>query len=160
MRDLSKDAKRQADASVKMAEEIEKQRDDTIRPVIDIELSQEPKDLMELGYSERESVLSRGLRSILINRGIWPAIDVFSLVRTPFDDFKELLHAYGVINRDGKSDVFYHSLKDNNGTLFFMVTYRDVYGRLLESKKELIGEKGKWELGRLHTNLIRTNDND
>ena len=101
-----------------MAEEIEKQRYDTVRPVIDIELSQEPKDLMELGYSERESVLSRGLRSILINRGIGPAID-----------------------------VFYHSLKDNNGTLFFVVTYRDVYGRLLESKKELIGEKGKWELG-------------
>jgi len=60
MRDLSKDAKRQADASVKMAEEIEKQRYDTVRPVIDIELSQEPKDLMELGYSEERAFSREG----------------------------------------------------------------------------------------------------
>ena len=144
----------------KMAEEMKEQRYDSVRPVIDIELSNEASDLIERGILDRQKVLSHGLRSILVNRGVGPAIDVRSRIRTPFEEFKELQHDYGVISSGEKSGISYHSLNDINGTMFFTVKYRDIHGRMLESKRALAGETGNWKLGRLHITVIRTNDND
>ena len=70
---ISKATKAQADASVKMAEEMRAQRHDTVRPVIDFKFSESYPIMAEKESTikkQEEGNLSSGLRCVLHNIGI------------------------------------------------------------------------------------------
>ena len=153
--DLSTDAKRQADASVKMADEMKEQRYDTVRPVIDIELVERSTDLSKRAYSDREQVILNGLRGKLVNRGLGPAMDVQSYIVTESGKEK---HNFGVIGKGKEYDPLQLALLSENNFAFVRVEYRDIYGRLLESKREFVQEKSIFPLGPLQTSIIKISE--
>ena len=153
-------AHKQADASVKMAEEMEKQRYDTIRPVIDIQHAEDgARRLGELAASKNE-IVSGGLPCILHNIGLGPAIDVYSFTQLNSDKYHR--YDFGILGIGGKSDPKTLSVDSEGNRNRLIAYYKDTYGRKIESSREVqdreegAGVTGgtKWELGPLQIRVI------
>jgi len=153
---LSKATEKQVNASVKMAEEMAQTRYDTVRPVIDIQLGTSANDYIERGLAHKATTHPKGLNCILANIGLGPALDVHSHmiigIATPKPE--ELDYNFGVIAVGEPEKQLCQAVHEKEGVMYFDVQYRDVFGRLFESKRELVEEKGNWTLGPLRTSVM------
>ena len=153
---ISRSAARQADASSKMAKEMEEQRYASLRPIIDImriehgEGWAESQVLRSEQSKEAYGDYSQGLSCRLHNIGVGTATDVYSFVQTP--DGKCQLLLFGALAKDGKTDKYRLSLKQSDNRTVLIAYYRDVYDNCFESSREVI--KGKVHLGQLKIRKI------
>lgn len=152
---ISNATKKQADASVKMADEMRNARYDTVRPVIDIE--RRPTELERTGViiniADKNGRFPDKLICILRNIGIGPATDVYSFVQpgTQPDDKRPPM-AFVTLAKNGQTDEMPLSLKPRDNRKVLVVYYRDVYGRYFESSREV--NRSDWKLGPLMTREI------
>ena len=148
---------RQANASVRMAEEMREQRYDAVRPVIDIQHSGDrDRRLGELAAT-KEEIVSGGLTCILHNIGLGPAIDVCSF--TQLNSGERHPYDFGVLGIGGKSDPKILSVDVESDRNRLLAYYKDTYGRKIESSREVRETEGtKWELGPLQIRVIDKED--
>jgi len=145
-------AVRQAEAGVKMAEEMKEQRYDMIRPVIDIKRDTARADINRRGieaYAASSGETSHGLSGILCNIGPGPAIDVRSFIQHP--ERERLPWQFGTIESGGKTERMILSISHEDNRMALVAYYEDIYGRTFESSREVsAGKKGEgWEIGPL-----------
>ena len=89
---------KQAKTSIEMAEEMRQQRNDMVRPVIDIERDTWNDDMISEALTISDNNTSLGLHFKLSNVGIGPALDVETI--TQFGDRRQL-QSLGTIAKDG-----------------------------------------------------------
>jgi len=158
-------ASKQANASVKMAKEMKKQRYDTVRPVIDIQW-QALTDDRRLGEaaSSPSQLASDGCSCILRNIGLGPAIDVYSFVRSHSGERHR--YDFGTIAIPAIEGEFQPSIptilspKQEGERVVIEIHYKDVYGQSFESNREVIGKVGDWKLGPLQIRLVEEGENN
>jgi hypothetical protein len=169
-------AYKQSNASVKMAEEMQTQRYDSERPVIDIQ------DIEELGRTSSVQLAeakakSRGtkiteerewpkkLTCLLRNIGVGPATDIFSFITitklsevgsTEHYEFRRL----GPLERganltDISSEKWRLFLMQRNSGKCLVTYCFDVYGRCFESIREVIRDE---TTGELRTNPLKVKE--
>ena len=139
---LSKSAKMQAEASVKMAEEMKKQRYDTVLPVIDIEILDVQK---QANNQQSEAPLGSTfyeLSFVFHNIGLGPAIAVTSATLTP-----AVIRLWDTLEAGGKTKKMSLSLKPKDGLLTLSVFYLDAYERKFESGRQVNIENRKFDWG-------------
>ena len=132
---MSKAAREQADTSVKMAEEMKKQRYDALHPIIDFRFrDSESRSGGTLGIGTRKEVPSE-LHGQLCNIGVGPTIDLYyfskvNQVNRPRYDFEalkagELSHQVALsVSQEGSIGIL-------------EVYYRSVYDDLFKSRVEI-----------------------
>jgi hypothetical protein len=135
-------ARQQAEENAKMAEEMQNQRYDLFRPVVNIEVP--PSGIAALSHRMFHANSMAGARDlpheipcVLHNVGIGPAIDIYANIRVG-DKKCYKQHSLGTLSKDGKSDEQLLALQEqgmNNGLL--LVIYSDAYGRSFASKREI-----------------------
>lgn len=141
-------AVRQADASMKMAEEMKDARYDALRPIIDIvEQTVEPREMATRAYNAREGIFPKKLSCLIRNIGVGPAIEVYSFI---VDASGETCRwDYGSIPvAIGEEEMGYRremplSLRQRGEHKALVVRYKDVYGNLFESSREVTFNKEK-----------------
>jgi len=145
---IARATKQQADASVKMAEEMREQRYDTVRPVIDIQKEETPAARVSEGLAVLCEDISRGMPCILSNIGLGPAIDVCSFVQPLQGD--RWCKNFGTLAIGDKTEPMNLSLNQEGERTTLITYYRDVYDRGFKSSREVrvVKEKGL-ELGPL-----------
>lgn len=142
-------ASEQANASVKMAEEMRYARYDTVRPVIDIQRDQWDEDKISEAIAASDGDTSSGLSCALHNIGLGPALDVYSFVKNPFSGGRQH-HDFGTLATGEKTYKMNLSAKQADGRIALLAYYKDVYGRAFESSREVSVDKEKgWEIGPL-----------
>ena len=138
-----------------MAKEMRKQRYDAVRPVIDIQ--RDPADDVKISeaIAISEGDASRGLSSVLHNIGLGPAIDLYSFVQNPFSGERQR-HEFGTLAIGNPTYRMKLSLIHEGSPLALVAYYRDVYGRALESSREVTFNKEKTacEIGPLHIRQV------
>ncbi len=154
---ISKATREQADASVKMAEEMRQQRYDTVRPVIDFKFMESYPIMISQGLTPKEQEernLSSGIRCMLCNIGIGPATDVYSFTLTVSGERRQIY--LGSLVKGETTPETILSLEQRDDCWFSVANYRDAYGRSFESSREvhLDMETGKPELGPLKIVLV------
>jgi len=152
-------ASRQADASVKMAEEMRNARYDTVRPIIDIQRG--GSNIAEAFYADCGDT-THGLLCILHNIGLGPAIDVCSLVQPPWAPWgRSQHHDFGTL-AIGEESTMNLSLEQEDNRTALVVYYKDVYGRAFESSREVqAGETSEgWKVGPLQIRPIEEGENN
>jgi len=155
--EIGKATKEQAEASVKMADEMKEQRYDTVRPIIDIIHWGIPTRQMGEQISSMEDLEAEGLSCIFLNIGFGPAIDLYSFVQNPTTHIQQK-YDFGTSGKDDKTNDICLSIKDENGHKIIAGYYKDIYERPFESKRELIGEVGNWKLGPLKIRQIKEDE--
>ncbi len=157
---ISKATKKQAEASVKMAEEMREQRYDTVRPVIDIYREQSPEEQISEALSARDGDTSHGLSCVFHNIGPGPAIDAYSFVQNPFSGEGQRLE-FGTLAAKERSHKMKLSLNQEGSRTTLVVYYRDVNNRSFESRREVSIENNNWILSPLRITLLKEeNKND
>ncbi len=134
----------------KMAEEMREQRYDTVRPVIDIEKEESPQAEIVQGLAVRDGLIGIGLPCKLHNIGLGPATDLYSFIRD--DQNIRRRFDFGTLAARGKTESMgLYASKEENNRMFLAAYYRDIYGRVFESSREVIidKEKGSLEFGPL-----------
>jgi hypothetical protein len=140
--ELAKSAQAQAEASKLMANEMQEQRYDLFRPVINIEVARssiafENQKLFYANTTPGARDLPNELICVLHNVGLGPAIDIYSYFRVGDKEGCEQ-RPIGTLSKDSKSDEKLLAVQKqgmNNGLL--LVIYRDAYGRYFTSKREI-----------------------
>jgi len=133
---------KQAEASIKMAEEMREQRYDTVRPVIDIvTMGLSSLELAKLAYAAKEGKLPKDLPCKLRNVGVGPAIEVYSFIEdakgeTCRWDFGSIPVAIGE-EEMGHTLEMPLSLQQRGEHKALVAYYKDVYGRWFESSREV-----------------------
>jgi energy-coupling factor transporter transmembrane protein EcfT len=135
-------ARQQSEANAKMAEEMQNQRYDLFRPVINIEVSQssiafENQKLFYVNTTKGAGDLPNKITCVLHNVGVGPAIDIYSYFRIGDKEGCEQ-RSIGTLSKDSKSDEKLLALQKQgatNGLLF--VIYSDAYGRYFASRREI-----------------------
>jgi len=143
--DIAKATRAQADASLKMADEM-------ARPAIDFKRDTAEADIArrELeAYAAIHEETSHGLSCILCNVGVGSAIDVRSFIQHP--EHGRLPWEFGTIESRGKTERWILSISHEGNRTALVASYEDIYGRTLESSREVSIDKGNhnWKLGRL-----------
>jgi hypothetical protein len=133
-------ASKQADASVKMAEETKEQRYAALKPIIDINRSdmyyETHKEYDEVRTMIQKHELPRSLMCKLVSIGPGPAIDVHSFIEDPYGVYKRRDHGTIVTGQDYYEQVsLFLERKDDRG--FLVVYYKDVYGQPFKSSREV-----------------------
>jgi len=152
-------ASRQADANVKMAKRMEKQKYDVVRPVIDIQRNIEFRDLERQTLEANAALLddiSHGLTCILHNVGVGPAIDTFSFIEHP--EKGRLSWDFGPIVMNRKTEIMPLALKHEGNRMALVAYYKDVYDNWFESSREVRIEKTpnpNWVVGHLEIRPIK-----
>ena len=150
---ISKATKNQAEASVKMAEEMREQRLDSVRPVIDIQWQQKHNSQTGKAAPNVSELKSSGLPCVLKNIGLGPAIDVYYFLQHHSGD--HLRHDVGILVVGGGVPQTPLVVDESGDHGIVKVYYRDAYGRRFESRREVRDEEEKgWELGPLQIRLI------
>jgi hypothetical protein len=146
------EARKQAAASAKMAEEMRQQRRDAARPVINIGLEPYERD-WEGGLKQAlEKAFPAAIQCQLRNIGVGPALNV----RFQVDDGqgRSVLLEIGALEAREGDQVHRHltvadSTVDQEGKLL-QVFYEDVFGNTVESRRDLsLGEDGGLVIGPL-----------
>ncbi len=146
--DISKATREQADASMKMAEEMREQRYDTFRPIIDIvEPVMGPKEMATLAYNAKEGVFPKDWPCRMRNIGVGPAIELYSFIEDAKGkprrwDFGAIPVAIGK-EQMGYTDEVRLLLEQRGNCRALVVYYKDVYGNSLESIREVSVNKDK-----------------
>jgi len=144
---------RQADASVKMAEEMANTRYDTFRPIIDIvEVSMEAKEIYKHAFEAKEGKFPENLPCKLRNIGVGPAIGVSSFIAVPSNGEQQLLD-FGTIAAGDKTAEMRLSPQQIGDRMVLVAYYKDVYGRDVESRREVTLEKSGWKIHPLETEV-------
>jgi len=146
---------RQADASVKMAEEMANTRYDAFRPIIDIvEMPMEPTERLKKAFDAGDGKFPQELPCVLRNIGVGPAIGVSSFITVPSNGEQQPWD-FGTIAVRGKTSEFRLSPQQIGGRMFLVAYYKDVYGRDIESKREvtLDKERHSWKIHPLETQV-------
>jgi len=138
---------------MKMADEMRKQRYDSLRPVIDIEryrpLSGENVRLeAKEAYAARSGELPDDLGCLLRNIGVGPAIDALSFIH----DEERLPYSFGTIAVNATNPYpIKLSLEEKDNRKVLIAYYRDVYGRCFGSIREVSVDEGRgaWKVGPL-----------
>ena len=145
----------QAYASVKMAEEMKKQRYNAIRPVLDIkktdtlELSEESKttnlgSLMEVA----EGNIPPFIYCSIYNVGLGTALDTYTEIDFNGEIFPQ--HYLGTITCGENKNPLPLRVKKEDEHHVLTVTYKDMYGRDIKSNREVLVQNHSIELGPLH----------
>ena len=146
-------ASRQADANVKMAEEMANTRYDAFRPIIDIvELPMEPKEIYKQAFEAKEGKFPEQIRCALRNIGVGPAIGVSSFIIVPSNGGQRPWD-FGTIPLGEKTPEFRLSPQQIGDRMFLVAYYKDVYGRDVESRREVTLEKSGWKIHPLETEV-------
>lgn len=137
----------------KMAKEMLNQRYDTFRPVIDIEQQAGGSEFIGEAFAAECEDYLHGLKCILRNIGIGPAVDVFSKIKF---NGNEGLCPFGTIAKGASTQKNKLSIERTDDRMALLAYYRDIYGRCFESKRELTvdKEKSSWKLGTLDARKI------
>jgi hypothetical protein len=137
-------ATKQADANEKMASEMQNQRYDLLRPVINIEVSKEriaaeDQRMFYANSTEGAKELPNEIACVLHNVGVGPATDVYSYFRIVGGDEKAYQErSLGPISKDDKSsEKLLALLKRGQCNGLLLVIYRDAYGRYFASRREI-----------------------
>ena len=138
-------ANKQADVSMRMA-------DGMARPVIDFKRDTAEADIDRRtleAYAAIHGETSHGLSCILCNVGVGSAIDVRSFIQHP--ERGRLPWEFGTIESRGKTERWILSISHEGNRIALVASYEDIYGRTLESSREVSIDKGNhnWKLGRL-----------
>jgi len=166
---ISKGTQRQADASVEMAKEMQNQRYDTLRPVIDIEDVKPGPPTTRVNNqqtTDEQKISANFFECVLRNYGAGAAIDVYSpqqhsnvkpdsqrIGNIQAKEYKEM-----VTNAGGPAFIIARKI----GNQWFLVAYyRDVYGRCFESKRSVNLEDTIFKIGSLkHRKLDKQKDSE
>jgi hypothetical protein len=140
--EIARETRRQAEASVKMAKEMENQRYGSVRPVLNILVKPLPTvELAKMAYTEKEQLkLPEALICELLNVGIGPAIDVYYFTIYANVKFRQEL---GVLKVQDKSPEVLVCIEKRNENYFLVVNYSDMYGRKFESIRQVILDMDK-----------------
>lgn len=132
---ISKATKQQADASMRMAEEMREQRYDSVRPVIDFRWrDSESISGGALMVGAKGEVPSE-LRGQLHNVGIGPAIDLYSFSKVNQDSHHR--YDFEVLKAGELSHQVALSVSQDGSVGILEAYYRDVYGRTFRSRIEI-----------------------
>jgi hypothetical protein len=148
-------------ANEKMAEEMQNQRYDMARPVIDIEVK--PVSNLELAkqaYTEIGKLkLPKNFSCKICNIGFGPAIDTY--ITTLLDDNKPARNKLGVIKVNDELRNISLSFEERDENKLLIVYYRDIYGRSFESTREIIMslQYKSYTFGILNTNRTKEDKN-
>ena len=147
-REQAEATRQQADATVNMAEEMANTRYDAFRPIIDIvEMPMEPTERLKKAFDARDGKFPQELPCVLRNIGIGPAIGVSSFITVPSNGEQQPWD-FGTIAVGDKTSEFRLSPQQIGGRMFLVAYYKDVYGRDIESKREvtLDKERHSWKI--------------
>ncbi len=149
----SKATKEQAEASVRMADEMRKQRYDTVRPVIDIRSILYTKKGQDILFKDLSSC---GVTCTLHNIGLGPAIDVNSCIQDGNQQSRNF--NFGTLVVGGGIARYPLSLNQEEAQRLLVVSYKDVYDRHFKSTREvqIVKENAdsRLELGPLKSILV------
>ena len=148
-------ASRQADASVKMVEEMANTRYDAFRPIIDIvEMPMEPTEKVKRAFDAGDGKFPEELPCVLRNIGIGPAIGVSSFIIVPSNSGQRPWD-FGTIAFGEKTAEMRLSPQQTGDRMFLVAYYKDVYGRDVESRREvtLDKERHSWKIHPLETQV-------
>jgi hypothetical protein len=153
---MSKAAREQANASVKMA-------DGLARPVIDFKRDTAKTDRQRIDselYAAIHEETSHGLSCILCNVGVSSAIDVRSFIQHP--ERGRLPFEFGTIESRVKTERWIVSISHESNRIELVACYEDIYGRTLESSREVSIDKENhnWKLDRLKVVPVKESQND
>ena len=154
-REQAEATRQQADAGVKMAEEMANTRYDAFRPIIDIvEMPMEPTEKLEHGFEAKNGKFPDNLPCKLRNIGVGPAIGVSSFVIAPSNSGQEP-RDFGTIAVKEETVQIGLSPKEAGNRMVLTAYYRDVYGRNIESKREVTLDKEgpRWKIHPLETEV-------
>jgi hypothetical protein len=142
----------QAKASLIMAEEMKKQRYDTVLPIIDIQRVEFAESKIREGLSIEEGKSAIYLTCKITNVGVGPAIDVNLLtINQSGDTEKQELGTLG-IKDDNNANIL---IQKSQYSEYLAVRYRDIYGRFLSSQRPIfLSEKNRFSLGPLKIEQI------
>jgi hypothetical protein len=127
---------KQAQANIKMAEEMREQRYDLARPVIDIQFEETAEALISAGISVSSDNYSSGLLCKLQNIGVGPAVDVHSNIQWQSKSIPIDIGTIAVNDSTKKAENF-TVIKDND-SLIVKIYYQDIYGRNFESSRKVL----------------------
>jgi len=148
--------KRQTDASIKMAKEMEKQRYGSVRPIIDFRRAT-ADDLASPDQRQTESRVGRlmckslllpkdtleGSPLILCNIGMGPAIDLNLIIQNQNGSTRSNHSYYGTLAKDAETatrDLNLGQLRDHDT---IVATYKDIYEHCFESVAKVIVDDQK-----------------
>ncbi len=157
---LAKVSKKQAEASVEMAQEMRQQKYESVRPVLDILRVADSNTKTVEAYTAKDADYSRGLSCSIENVGFGTALDVYSIIVNP--DFmgkeeagKRRRFDHGNLPVSKRSDKMPLAIEQDDGRKAIVVYCRDAYGRTFEYSRAVSADKVKgWILGPLAFKLI------
>lgn len=144
-------------AAHKQAKEMREQRYDAVRPIIDIQVQLTGNSLI-VGLYVSEGKLPKGMPCILRNIGLGPATDANSLIEGLAGEC--LWRGFGTLAKGEKTREIRFFLGQEDGRSAFVVYYRDIYGRPLESSRQISGDKERVsiEMGPLRIRQLAEKD--
>jgi hypothetical protein len=154
-REQAEATRRQAEASVKMVEEMADTRYDAFRPIIDIvEMPMEPTEKIAQGCAVADGKFPDGLPCILRNIGTGPAIGVSSFIIVPSNSGQRP-RDFGTIAAGDETTEMRLSPQQTGDRMFLVAYYKDVYGRDVESRREVTLDKEthSWKIHPLETQV-------
>ena len=130
-----------------------------VAPVIDFErVKSSGTEMMKEAFCGKSGDTSDGLLCTLNNIGLGPAIDLHSFIQNPFvQDPLERRQRFdfGTLAVEGKTEEMKLSLNQDAKRIALVAYYKDIYGRTLESSREVKSDEVKgWQLGPLQTRLM------
>jgi len=136
-----------------MAKEMREQRYDALRPIIDIvEMPMEPTERIKQAFDAGDGKFPQELPCVLRNIGIGPAIGVSSFIIVPSSD-RCRLHDFGTIAVGEKTFEIRLSPQQIGDRMVLVAYYKDVYGRDVESRREVTLERSGWKIHPLETEV-------
>jgi hypothetical protein len=152
---------KQANANVKMAKEMENQRYDTVRPVIDIvPIPMIGKELATVAYKLAEGQMPTAFPCKLRNIGLGPVIELYTTIEE--EKGKSKKWDFGALKVQDETSEFQLRLEWRDEDSFLIAKYRDIYGRCFESLREVILSKKEhtFKFGRLKIDRIKDEESN
>ena len=138
-----------------MAKEMREQRYDAFRPIIDIvEMPMEPTEKLKKAFDAGDGKFPEELPCVLRNIGVGPAIGVSSFIIVPSNGGQRSWD-FGTIAVGEKTSEFRLSPQQTGDRMFLVAYYKDVYGRDVESRREVTLDKERhgWKIHPMETQV-------
>ena len=138
-----------------MAKEMREQRYDAFRPIIDIvEMPIEPTERVKKAFDAGDGKFPEELPCVLRNIGVGPAIGVSSFIIVPSNGGQRSWD-FGTIAVGEKTSEFRLSPQQIGDRMFLVAYYKDVYGRDVESRREVTLDKERhgWKIHPMETQV-------
>jgi hypothetical protein len=157
--EIAKATKEQAEASIRMADEMREQRYNSAMPIIDIQEDKNQRSLLHRGASASLGHLPQYIQCRLINIGLGPAIDLCSFI---YSSNKRWKYSFGTLSNGAETDSENLFLEKEGDHTYLVAYYRDIYDRNFKSiRKVTLDEKlNNIEIGQLQTRKIIKGKND